>query len=43
MLHSVRVDETTPPLYFVVAWLWAKLFGAGEIGLRSLSAALGTR
>src|ERR1700722_13143252 len=36
MLHSVRVNETTPPLYFIVAWLWAKLFGTGEAGLRSL-------
>ncbi len=42
LLHAVRVDETTPPLYFVLAWLWAKLFGTGEAGLRSLSALLGT-
>lgn len=41
MLHQVRVSETTPPLYFVVAWLWAKLFGTSELGLRSLSALLG--
>jgi uncharacterized membrane protein len=41
MLHSVHVDETTPPLYFTVAWLWAKVFGTGELGLRSLSALLG--
>jgi len=42
MLHSVRVNETTPPLYFIVAWLWAKLFGTSELGLRSLSAVAGT-
>ncbi len=41
MLHSIRVNETTPPLYFLVAWLWAKVFGTGEVGLRSLSALLG--
>ncbi|MHB8658994.1 MAG: glycosyltransferase family 39 protein [Solirubrobacteraceae bacterium] len=41
MLHFIRIDETTPPLYFVLAWLWTKLFGAGEAGLRSLSALLG--
>jgi mannosyltransferase len=41
MLHSVHLNETTPPLYFVVAWLWSKLFGTGEAGLRSLSAVLG--
>src|SRR5256712_9086343 len=34
--------ETTPPFYYCVAWLWAKLFGTGEIGLRSLPALLGT-
>ena len=42
LLHQVRVNETTPPLYFVVAWLWAKVFGTGEVGLRSLSAIVGT-
>ena len=41
LLHAVRVNETTPPLYFVLAWLWAKLFGTGEAGLRSLSAIAG--
>jgi uncharacterized membrane protein len=41
LLHAVHVNETTPPLYFVVAWLWSKLFGAGELGLRSLSALAG--
>lgn len=41
LLHAVHVDETTPPLYFVLAWLWAKLFGTGEAGLRSLSALAG--
>ena len=33
--------ETTPPLYFVLAWLWAHVFGYGEAGLRSLSAVAG--
>ena len=42
LLHQVRVNETTPPLYFVLAWVWAKLFGTGEAGLRSFSALLGT-
>jgi mannosyltransferase len=41
MLHAVHVGESTPPLYFIVAWLWAKVFGTGEVGLRSLSALLG--
>jgi mannosyltransferase len=42
LLHQVHVNETTPPLYFVLAWLWAKVFGPNEAGLRSLSALLGT-
>jgi mannosyltransferase len=41
MLHSVRVSESNPPLYYVLAWGWAKLFGTAEIGLRSLSALFG--
>jgi len=34
--------EATPPFYFVLAWLWAQVFGVGEVGLRSLSALIGT-
>jgi predicted membrane-bound mannosyltransferase len=34
--------EGTPPLYFVVAWAWAKVFGTSEAALRSLSALFGT-
>jgi mannosyltransferase len=41
LLHVTHVSESTPPLYFVLAWLWAKVFGAGEVGLRSLSALAG--
>jgi 4-amino-4-deoxy-L-arabinose transferase-like glycosyltransferase len=42
MLSGVASDESTPPLYYIVAWLWEKLFGHGEAGLRSLSALFGT-
>ena len=42
MLDRIPESESTPPLYYVVGWLWAKLFGTGEIGLRSLSALCGT-
>jgi len=42
MLDRIPDSESTPPLYYVVAWLWAKLFGTGEVGLRSLSALCGT-
>jgi 4-amino-4-deoxy-L-arabinose transferase-like glycosyltransferase len=41
MLHEVRVSESNPPLYYVLAWGWAKLFGSGEVGLRSLTALFG--
>jgi 4-amino-4-deoxy-L-arabinose transferase-like glycosyltransferase len=34
--------ETNPPLYYVLAWLWAHPFGSGEVALRSLSALAGT-
>jgi hypothetical protein len=29
-------------VYYVLAWGWSKLFGTGELGLRSLSALVGT-
>jgi len=41
MLHQVKGSESNPPLYYVLAWSWAKLFGTGEVGLRSLSALFG--
>src|SRR4051794_31243995 len=42
MLRAIPDSESTPPLYYVLAWLWSKLFGTGEVGLRSLSALFGT-
>jgi 4-amino-4-deoxy-L-arabinose transferase-like glycosyltransferase len=42
MLDAVRTSESNPPLYYVLAWAWAKLLGTGEVGLRSLSAVFGT-
>ena len=41
MLHAVRHTESTPPLYYVVAWLWERVFGWHETALRSLSALFG--
>jgi mannosyltransferase len=41
LLGSLGAHESNPPLYFMLAWLWAKLFGNGEVGLRSLSALAG--
>jgi mannosyltransferase len=42
MLGQIISDETNPPLYFVAAKAWQKVFGLGEVGLRSLSALAGT-
>ncbi len=42
MLRALPDGESTPPLYYVVAWLWTRAFGTGEVGLRSLSALCGT-
>ena len=41
MLGTVAHVETTPPLYFVLIWAWAHVFGSGEVGLRSLSTLAG--
>jgi uncharacterized membrane protein len=41
MLHTVAHVETTPPLYFVLIWAWAKVFGTGAVALRSVSAIAG--
>jgi mannosyltransferase len=42
MLDRIPGSESTPPLYYVVAWLWTRVFGSGEVGIRSLSALVGT-
>jgi hypothetical protein len=41
-LSAVVHSERSPPVYYVGAWGWSKLFGTGEVGLRSLSALIGT-
>lgn len=41
MLGLLPRTELTPPLYYLVAWPWARIFGYGEAGLRSLSAVAG--
>ena len=42
MLRAIPGSESTPPLYYVLAWGWVRLFGAGAVGLRSLSALFGS-
>ena len=41
MLRQVKGSESNPPLYYVLAWGWAKAFGTGEVTMRSLSALFG--
>jgi len=41
MLNTVAHVETTPPLYFVLVWVWAKLFGTGAVALRAVSTIAG--
>jgi predicted membrane-bound mannosyltransferase len=42
MLSTLPDTESTPPLYYSLAWLWTQVFGHGEVGMRSLSALAGT-
>ena len=42
MLGEIRTTEATPYLYYVLAWPWSRVLGLGEVGVRSLSATLGT-
>jgi mannosyltransferase len=42
MIGTMWTTESTPPLYYLVARGWAVVFGAGEVGLRLLSALFGT-
>lgn len=42
MLHAVARMESTPPLYYALAWCWTRVFGSGDIALRALSASIGT-
>ena len=43
MINTVVHVETTPPLYFVLIWAWAHVFGNGEVALRSVSLLAGRR
>jgi mannosyltransferase len=41
MIRAVPSSESTPPTYYILAWLWSHIFGMDEWGLRSLSALFG--
>ncbi|HEV3230582.1 MAG TPA: glycosyltransferase family 39 protein, partial [Solirubrobacteraceae bacterium] len=40
-LHGVLHTESTPPLYYVLAWVWTRVLGDGPVALRSLSTLAG--
>ena len=42
MLSEIPDSESTPPVYYVLAWTWTKIFGSGDVAIRSLSALAGT-
>jgi hypothetical protein len=42
MLAALPHSESAPPLYYVIAWSWSRVFGSGEAAVRSLSALAGT-
>ncbi|MBV9213206.1 MAG: glycosyltransferase family 39 protein [Actinobacteria bacterium] len=41
-LGQVGASESNPYLYYALAWVWTRIFGATDVGLRSLSAVIGT-
>ena len=41
MLGLIPQTESTPPIYYMAAWVWSRVFGDNEAGLRSLSALAG--
>jgi 4-amino-4-deoxy-L-arabinose transferase-like glycosyltransferase len=38
---TIQRTENTPPLFYLLDWLWSRAFGVSELGLRSLSAVAG--
>lgn len=41
MLSRLPDGESNPPLFYVLEWIWTRVFGDGELGLRSLAALAG--
>jgi uncharacterized membrane protein len=42
MISTVAKTESTPYLYYILAWAWTHIFGDGAVGIRTLSALFGT-
>jgi hypothetical protein len=41
VLADVRKNEETPPVYFMIAWVWSRFAGQSEVALRLLSLLFG--
>jgi 4-amino-4-deoxy-L-arabinose transferase-like glycosyltransferase len=41
LLATIPRTESTPPFYYILAWLWSRVFGSGAVAIRSLSASIG--
>ena len=41
MLTGIGNLESTPPLYYVISWLWVQVFPGTEVGMRALPALFG--
>ena len=42
VFRGIFDTESTPPLYYLLGWVWAHIVGSEEVHLRSLSAVVGT-
>ena len=42
MLEEIPDSESTPPVYYTLAWVWTQVFGMSDAAIRSLSALAGT-
>ena len=40
-LAQIPLSESTPPLYYLTAWLWSRALGESEVMVRALSALAG--
>ena len=41
-MSTIAETESSPPLYYLLVWLWTALYGESEVALRALSALFGT-
>ena len=42
VFSALPKTESSPPLHYLLAWIWTRPFGVDEVGVRSLSALAGT-